>query len=59
MTEEETHEALLEAELEQYKIESMEDPFNEALSSVQDPKKRIGRKQQPGVSPLTLPCWIL
>ena len=59
MKEKETHEALLEVEFEQHKIESIEDFFNEAVSSVEDAKKRIDWKQQAGASPLTPACQTL
>ena len=59
MTKEETNEALSELDFEQYKIESMEDPFNKALSSLGDAEKRIDRKQQAAVSPFAPPSDIL
>ena len=56
MVDEMSIEALFEAEFED-DTQSMEDLFSEALSSVEEAKRRADRLQKAGVSPSTPPYY--
>ena len=56
MVDEESLDAIIQAELGIDENESIEDLFHEAFGSIEDARERVDRLQRAGVSLLTPPC---
>ena len=56
MVDEESLDALFQAEFENDQVESMEELFSEAFNKIEDARNRVDKMQKAGVSVLTPPC---